>query len=108
MFANILLLVSLGLQANAATKAVSVGREGLNFDPNTITATQGDVIEFRFWARNHSVVAGTFDRACVPATRGGFFSGFIPTAPGARNVRPSCPRLRGTLANFDRRIPSSV
>ncbi|KAK1836896.1 hypothetical protein QBC39DRAFT_326322 [Podospora conica] len=94
MLVNILFLVSLALQASAQTQTqttlptthpVSVGREGLNFEPNSIYAKPGDIVEFRFWARNHSVVAGTFDRACVPATRGGFFSGFIPTAAGARN-----------------------
>jgi len=88
MFATVLLAASLALQASADIKPISVGRDGLTFDPSSTTAAIGDIIEFRFWARNHSVVAGHFTQACVPASRGGFFSGFVPTAPGARNVRP--------------------
>lgn len=86
MLANIIFAAMLALQASAAIKPISVGRDGLTFDPNTTTAAIGDIIEFRFWARNHSVVAGHFTQACVPASRGGFFSGFIPTAAGARNA----------------------
>lgn len=91
MLANILFAALLAFQASAVIKPISVGRDGLTFDPNTTTAAIGDIIEFRFWARNHSVVAGHFTQGCVPASRGGFFSGFIPTAAGARNVRTSSP-----------------
>ncbi|KAK4240543.1 hypothetical protein C8A03DRAFT_41961 [Achaetomium macrosporum] len=82
-----LLLVGLAAHAVATTIPVSVGRNGLTFEPNMIHAHEGDVIEFRFWPRNHSVVAGTFDSACRPASEGGFYSGFFPTQPGTVNAQ---------------------
>jgi len=65
--------------AHSAAKAiqVQVGSDGLSFTPNTITAADGDVLEFVFGSANHSVVMGDFNNACQPATSGGFFSGFI-------------------------------
>jgi plastocyanin len=90
---NILLLAGIAGQAIGATIPVSVGKTGLTFEPNIIKAAQGDVIEFRFWPRNHSVVAGEFTSACKPANQGGFFSGFFPTQPGTVNVRIPIPNL---------------
>ncbi|KAH6856148.1 hypothetical protein B0I37DRAFT_366679 [Chaetomium sp. MPI-CAGE-AT-0009] len=78
-------LAAAGLAA-ATTIPVSVGRNGLTFEPNVIRAHEGDVIEFRFWPRNHSVVAGDFTQACRPATDNGFFSGFFPTQPDTVNA----------------------
>ena len=83
-----LLLAGAGLAA-AATIPVSVGKNGLTFDPSMIHAAVGDVIEFRYWPLNHSVVAGDFSSACRPASSGGFNSGFFPTKAGTVNV---CPR----------------
>ena len=39
----------------------------------------GDVLEFHFMPKNHSVVMGDFDSPCMPAASGGFSSGFLPT-----------------------------
>ncbi|KAK4233395.1 hypothetical protein C8A03DRAFT_19534, partial [Achaetomium macrosporum] len=61
------------------------GGTNLTFEPNEIHAKEGDVIEFRFWPRNHSVVAGDFSEACRPARENGFFSGFFPTQQGQAN-----------------------
>jgi len=77
---------SLLSQATAITIPIAVGRFNLTFDPSTIKVAPGDVLEFRFWARNHSVVQGTWDKACSPIAEGGFFSGFFPTQPGGPNV----------------------
>jgi len=83
----VLAVVVLALRAGAATIPIAVGRNGLTFTPNTVTATEGDVLEFRFWARNHSVVQGTWSTGCVPESNGGgFFSGFFPTPEGGPNV----------------------
>jgi hypothetical protein len=79
-------MTTAGLAA-AITIPVSVGRNGLTFEPNVIHAQERDVIEFRFWPRNHSVVAGDFNEACRPASENGFFSGFFPTQAGTVNVR---------------------
>lgn len=80
------LLTTFVLRAGAETVAVAIGRNGFTFTPNTIQAAEGDVVEFRFWARNHSVVRGNWSKACVPDSDGGFFSGFFPTAEGGPNV----------------------
>ncbi|KAL2022870.1 hypothetical protein VTK56DRAFT_4401 [Thermocarpiscus australiensis] len=88
---NIFLLAGVAAQAIASTIPVSVGKTGLTFEPNVIRAQQGDVIEFRFWALNHSVVAGDFANACQPAKQGGFFSGFFPTQ--ANTVNPQVFRV---------------
>ncbi len=85
-----LLLAGAGL-ATAATIPVSVGKNGLTFDPSTIHASVGDVVEFHYWPLNHSVVAGDFSSACRPASSGGFFSGFFPTKAGTVNVCSPAP-----------------
>jgi plastocyanin len=85
------ILLAAAALATADTIPVSVGRDGLTFDPNVIRAHEGDVIEFRFWPRNHSVVAGHFSEACRPAEDNGFFSGFFPTQPDTVNVTPPSP-----------------
>jgi len=78
MFAKLVFAASLAWQASAAIVPISVGRFNLTFTPNTVNATKGDILEFRFWAKNHSVVQGTWDEACKPINTGGFFSGFVP------------------------------
>ncbi|KAK3307381.1 uncharacterized protein B0T15DRAFT_530029 [Chaetomium strumarium] len=85
LLSSTLLLAGLAARSVATTIPVSVGKNGLTFEPNVIHAHQGDVIEFRFWPRNHSVVAGTFDSACHPASEGGFYSGFFSTQQGTVN-----------------------
>ncbi|KAK4159830.1 hypothetical protein QBC43DRAFT_121863 [Cladorrhinum sp. PSN259] len=94
------LLIAAGLaaqQVSAIQFNVSVGRNGLTFEPNQIRAARDDVIEFRFWPRNHSVVAGRFNEACVPAAAGsGFYSGFLPTAPDTINAQVFRIRINNT------------
>lgn len=65
--------------AQAETFIVTATQDN-TFDPDTVEAAEGDIIEFRFEPSNHSVVAGDFDNACAPLAIGeGFYSGFIPT-----------------------------
>lgn len=72
---------------NGATIRIDVGRDGaLAFNPSTVTAMVGDVLEYHFFANNHSVVQGAFDTPCAPVTSGGFFSGFMPTSGSGENV----------------------
>ena len=53
------------------------------FDPDTVTARHGDILEFHFMAGNHSVVAGDYENPCSPMPLGdGFFSGFVPVSRG--------------------------
>ncbi|KAL2267215.1 hypothetical protein VTJ83DRAFT_4492 [Remersonia thermophila] len=83
-FLLLLLASAAGLSA-AATIPVAVGQNGLRFTPDIIHAAVGDVIEFRFYPRNHSVVAGDFSHPCRPAAHGGFWSGFFPTPEATIN-----------------------
>lgn len=50
------------------------------FDPDTVQAKEGDVLQFHFQPRNHSVVSGNYDYPCSPLQLGtGFYSAFVPT-----------------------------
>lgn len=58
----------------------------LAFTPNVIQANKGDMVQFQFYPKKHSVVQSTFDQPCqpiemnMPAVKG-FFSGFMPVKP---------------------------
>lgn len=53
------------------------------FDPNSVAAEPGDLLEFQFEASNHSVVAGDYQSPCSPLQLGtGFFSGFVEVSSG--------------------------
>ncbi|EEU38635.1 uncharacterized protein NECHADRAFT_9445, partial [Fusarium vanettenii 77-13-4] len=74
---SVALLALLAVGASAATHKVEVGKGGLNYNPNTIKATKGDIIEFHFDSM-HTVTAGDFNKPCTPAASGGFYSGDLP------------------------------
>ncbi|RDW75953.1 hypothetical protein BP5796_06774 [Coleophoma crateriformis] len=65
---------------NASTHIVAVGNGGLKFTPNSTIALVGDVVEFHYYPRNHSVTQGDFSNPCMSTS--GFFSGYMPTASG--------------------------
>ncbi|KAF7945406.1 hypothetical protein EAE96_010180 [Botrytis aclada] len=74
----------------AATHVVSVGADGLNYDPRELTADVGDIIEFRFYPLNHSVARAEYKQPCIPyedtgAGKIGFWSGFEPTSIVSNN-----------------------
>ena len=72
--ASILLSV-LATSALAAVHSVQVG-PGLSYTPDTVTAEEGDWVEFTFGA-GHDVVQSSFDGPCVPLASGlGVYSGF--------------------------------
>ncbi|KAK2590543.1 hypothetical protein QQS21_011776 [Conoideocrella luteorostrata] len=53
------------------------------FSPSSATAKQGDILEFHFQSKNHSVVAGDYKYPCSPVPIGsGFFSGFLDAESG--------------------------
>ncbi|CAI6336503.1 unnamed protein product [Periconia digitata] len=70
-----------------ATHVVQVGSNGsLTFSPENLKANVGDLVQFQFHPKNHSVVQSTFDQPCVPIVNvqgvnatNAFFSGFMPT-----------------------------
>ena len=69
-------------RAPGATHSVVAGRAGLVFDPENVVAEIGDVVEFHFLPKNHSVVQSSFENPCVPINDNAFFSGFFPTTSG--------------------------
>ncbi|CCC07081.1 hypothetical protein SMACR_01105 [Sordaria macrospora] len=79
---NILLAATLALSSavSAKTIPIKVGESGLTFEPENIKADVGDVLEFWFYAKNHSIVTSTAAKPCEPKTENGFFSGFFPVA----------------------------
>jgi len=61
-----------------------VENNGLHFEPQNVVAEIGDLIEFHFLPKNHTVVQSSFDKPCEPLADGsGIFSGFnFQTAEG--------------------------
>ncbi|CAF9904805.1 MAG: hypothetical protein GOMPHAMPRED_002953 [Gomphillus americanus] len=72
-------LLALLPAALATTIRVDVGLGGLKFVPDTVTAAPGDVLEFHYHPKNHSVQQSSFAAPCQPLA-GGFDSGFNPVA----------------------------
>jgi plastocyanin len=69
-------------RAPGATHSVIAGLGGLRFDPDNVVAEIGDIVEFHFLPKNHSVAQSSFNKPCVPINDNAFFSGFLPTANG--------------------------
>ena len=61
-----------------AIHIVDVGKDGLTYTPPYITANVGDVVEMRFFAKNHTLVQSSFQDPCTPLA-GGIFAGFHPS-----------------------------
>jgi plastocyanin len=79
------------------THDVKVGANGLKFDPDTLTASPGDLINFHFYAANHSVAQSSFDKPCQPVEGGnGIFSGFFPVSGKEEASQVFSMRLNGT------------
>lgn len=67
--------------ALAKTTTINVGEGGLKFTPDSVTAAEGDVLEFHYYPQNHSVAQSTFDKPCT-ANATGIWSGFMPVSGG--------------------------
>jgi len=66
----------------ATTHTVTVGgAAGLVYTPSSIQANAGDVVEFSFQVKNHTVTQSTLKAPCT--SNGGFDSGFMPVAADA-------------------------
>jgi plastocyanin len=63
------------------THSVVAGLAGLRFDPDNVVAQIGDVVEWHFLPKNHSVVRSSFSKPCEPLQDQGFFSGFNFATP---------------------------
>ncbi|KAL0471338.1 hypothetical protein QR685DRAFT_200781 [Neurospora intermedia] len=86
----------------ATADTIVIKADGLVFGPEIITANKGDILEFHFLPSNNSVVKGSFDHPCEPATADTeerFFSGFLPAKSNEEN--PSIFRVTiGSTAPF--------
>ncbi|KPM40828.1 hypothetical protein AK830_g5691 [Neonectria ditissima] len=85
---NLALVSLLAAKASAETHKVEVGKDGEVFDPETIKAAKGDVVEFHFDSK-HSVVAGDFKKPCNPLSTGGFYSGSLPSGGKVSSILSS-------------------
>lgn len=64
-------------ELTGVTHSVVAGLGGLRFDPDNVVAEVGDVVEWHFLPRNHSIAQSSFADPCVPLADGtSFFSGF--------------------------------
>ncbi|MCJ1317338.1 hypothetical protein MMC15_002661 [Xylographa vitiligo] len=69
--------------AQNTTHRVTVGADGkLAYNPTTVFANTGDLVQFEFYPSNHSVTQSNPSTPCVPLSNG-FFSGFIYEANGS-------------------------
>ena len=64
------------------THTVVAGLAGLHFDPDNVVANIGDIVEYHYLPKNHSVVQSSFDKPCVPINNQAIFSGFVPVTTG--------------------------
>lgn len=62
----------------AKTHTVMVGAGGLLYSPESIYAKTGDIVHFKFLAKNHTVTQSTFDKPCLKM-EGGDDSDFQPS-----------------------------
>lgn len=53
------------------------GSAGLVYTPNSINAAVGDIVQFNFLSKNHTVTQSSFATPCIKSV-GGFDSGFMP------------------------------
>ncbi|KAF5350040.1 hypothetical protein D9756_009208 [Leucocoprinus leucothites] len=74
-------LISTSSARAAMTFNVTVGANGqLAYNPPFVNASPGDMINFIFNPKNHTVTQSSFDQPCTPLV-GGLDSGFVPVAP---------------------------
>ncbi|KAK9376936.1 Cupredoxin [Lipomyces chichibuensis] len=76
--------LSLGTSMAYRVHNISVGDAGLDFAPNSITASVGDYVQFTFLTGTHAVAQAGYDSPCTPysgstegAGNNGIYSGLI-------------------------------
>lgn len=62
----------------------------ITFTPNDLKAKVGEMVQFQFAPKNHSVVQSTFDAPCQPISENsnnkGLFSGYMPVEASAETA----------------------
>lgn len=87
---QILAAAAAATMAGAKTIRIDSGPQ-LMFKPDNITADAGDMLEFHFYSKNHSVAQGDFANACQPVQMAGFFSGYVPVMGTSESVSCGIP-----------------
>lgn len=64
------------------------GDAGLVYTPDSVQAAVGDMIQFNFMSKNHTVTQSSFAEPCV-SMEGGVDSGFMPNANNTINPPPT-------------------
>ncbi|KAG8946459.1 hypothetical protein FRC04_011635 [Tulasnella sp. 424] len=84
-----------GATGSGTVHQVIVGGTGvLTFQPDHLTAAEGDVVQFVFHAKNHTATQSSFKSPCSPLA-GGFDSGFMPSD----DAGPNFPTYSYTVTN---------
>jgi plastocyanin len=84
-------LLALAATATAASVRIDVGKSGLTFTPDSVTAAIGDTLEFYFVGGTHDAVTGSYAAPCTPAATGERFSSGVQVG-SASNVSFLFPR----------------
>lgn len=77
------LLQTIAAQSPKSHKVTVGGGGSLSFSPNHLRADPGDIVEFTFFAKNHTLTSSSFGDPCK--ARGGFDSGFSHFNPQNRS-----------------------
>ncbi|KAL1967465.1 hypothetical protein VTN77DRAFT_3250 [Rasamsonia byssochlamydoides] len=79
-------------QGMVKVHVVQVGQNGsLTFSPDNLQVNPGEMVQFQFWPKNHSVVQSSFESPCTPIDTvqpnvTGFKSGFMPVSASATTI----------------------
>jgi plastocyanin len=91
MFSNLFALSALlgfmaALPVKSAQIQVTVGGPGgiIQYNPSSVNANVGDVVNFVFMQKNHTATQSTFASPCTPVS-GGFDTGFVPVPDSNTN-----------------------
>jgi len=68
--------------ASNSIQTIAVGQNGLSFTPNSIVVSPGNQVVFQFYPGDHSVVQGSFNTPCLPASASAFYSGYVNSNNG--------------------------
>ncbi|KAJ3512180.1 hypothetical protein NM208_g15352 [Fusarium decemcellulare] len=100
-FSKLAAAALVGVAQAVDVQVVSVGKNGatnatgLKFWPEKITAEPGTMVQFQFWAGNHTVTQSSFDDPCIPignvnSSVQGIYSGYQPVeASMAKGMIPT-------------------
>jgi len=88
VFARVALGQESGENVKVHVVQVSDATGALKFWPEVLEAKTGELIQFHFYPKNHSVAQSSFADPCMPISESesgngtaGFFSGFMPVKP---------------------------